>query len=87
MEGVARKGVAHRRSPPRTSRVVDTLHHQLLRYGHMYMWDAGLIATSLAQHADLIENVAKGDIAGAERAVRANCASGLAAVIAKIRQR
>lgn len=66
--------------------LVETLHHQLLRYEHMYMSDAGLIETSVAQHADIIAHIAKGDSAGAERAVRANYASGLAAVIAKIRQ-
>ena len=66
---------------------LHTLHHQLLRYEHMYMSDARLIETSLAQHEDIIENIERGDTSGAESAVRANYASGLAAVIAKIRQR
>jgi DNA-binding GntR family transcriptional regulator len=65
--------------------LIDTLHHQLLRYEHMYMSDSGLIETSLAQHDDIIASIEKGDSAGAERAVRANYASGLAAVIAKLR--
>ena len=65
--------------------LIDTLHHQLLRYEHMYMSDADLIETSLAQHAEIIASIEKGDSAAAERAVRANYSSGLAAVIAKLR--
>lgn len=65
--------------------LIDMLHHQLLRYEHLYMSDADLIERSLAQHADIIASIEKGDSAAAERAVRANYASGLAAVIAKLR--
>jgi DNA-binding GntR family transcriptional regulator len=65
--------------------LIDTLHQQLLRYEHLYMSDGSLIETSLAQHEDIIAHIARGDVAGAERAVRANYASGLAVVIAKIR--
>ena len=65
--------------------LIESLHHQLLRYEHMFMSDFGLIDSSIAQHAEIIANIAAGDTAGAERAVRANYASGLAAVISKLR--
>jgi len=65
--------------------LIESLHNALYRYEHVYMSDAGLIDTSLAQHEDIIASIAAGDAAGAERAVRANYASGLAAVIAKLR--
>jgi DNA-binding GntR family transcriptional regulator len=65
--------------------LIDTLHHQLLRYEHMFMSDEALIETSIAQHSEIIDRIENGDTAGAERAVRANYASGLAAVIAKLR--
>ena len=67
--------------------LIDTLHAALYRYEHMYMSDAGLVDTSLTQHEDIIASIASGDAAGAERAVRANYASGLASVIAKLRVR
>lgn len=67
--------------------LIETLHGALYRYEHMYMSDAGLIDTSLAQHEEIITCISAGDAAGAERAVRANYASGLAAVIAKLRVR
>jgi DNA-binding GntR family transcriptional regulator len=70
---------------PRLLALIDTLHHQLLRYEHLYMSDARLIDTSLAQHAEIITCIENGDLTEAERAVRANYASGLAAVVAKLR--
>jgi DNA-binding GntR family transcriptional regulator len=65
--------------------LIDTLHQQLLRYEHLYMSDDALIDLSLRHHADIIDSLARGDLPGAEQAVRANYASGLAVVIAKIR--
>lgn len=65
--------------------LIETLHHQVARYERMYMSDATLVDISFAQHSEIVAAIAKGDTAGAERAVRANYASGLAAVISKLR--
>lgn len=66
--------------------LIGTLHHQLLRYEHIYMADETLIDASVDQHAQIIAGIKTGDIAAAERAVRANYASGLAVVISKLRR-
>lgn len=65
---------------------IETLHHQIIRYEHMYMSDGGLIETSLSQHRDIMARIEAGDADGAERAVRANYASGLAIIISKLRK-
>jgi DNA-binding GntR family transcriptional regulator len=66
--------------------LIETLHKQLLRYEHVYMSDASLIETSFAQHCDIVDGIERGNFAAAERAVRANYASGLAIVISKLRE-
>lgn len=65
--------------------LINVLHHQLVRYEHLFMSDEGLIETSIGQHSDIVKRIESGDTAGAEKAVRANYASGLAAVISKLR--
>ena len=66
--------------------LIETLHHQLLRYEHIYMSDGTLIETSFAQHSDIIDAVRNGDLIAADRSIKANYASGLAIVISKLRQ-
>jgi DNA-binding GntR family transcriptional regulator len=66
--------------------LIETLHKQLLRYEHVYMSDASLIETSFAQHCNIVDGIEQGNFAAAERAVRANYASGLAIVISKLRE-
>lgn len=66
--------------------LIQTLHHQLLRYEHIYMADGSLIEMSFAQHQAIIDAIKLDDIPAAERAVRANYASGLAIVISKLRK-
>jgi len=64
--------------------LIAAVRRQLLRYEYVYMTDASLIDLSMAQHAAIVDCIARSDFAGAADAVRANYGSGSALVVCKL---
>jgi DNA-binding GntR family transcriptional regulator len=64
--------------------MTDGVRRQLLRYEYVYMADETLVELSVAQHAAIIDCIARSDFVGAVRAVEANYESGSAMVLSKL---
>ena len=64
--------------------MADSVRRQLLRYEYVYMADETLVELSMAQHAEIIDCIARSDFAGAVRALQANYDSGGAVVLSKL---
>jgi len=67
--------------------MIDAVRRRLLRYEYVYMTDGKLIDLSMAQHAAIIDCLARSDFAVAAKAIRANYASGSALVLSRLSRR